>query len=64
MLPLKGHLNTGLFHESQHNTPQLRSPLADNSSTPHNVDKLNGSGIYRCPGVKNCANFFVSGHLL
>ena len=50
MLALKGYLDTGLFHESQYNTPQLRSPLVDKSSMPHS-DNFVGIGSDPTPGA-------------
>jgi hypothetical protein len=45
----------GLFHESQHNTPQLLFYLYDISSTPR-IDTSDDNDIYPFRVARNCAN--------
>ena len=62
MFNVNRNLNMGLFHESQHNTPQSLFCLYDMSSIPH-ICSSNSNGTDPCSVVRRCATSFEQGHL-
>jgi hypothetical protein len=60
---MNGHFNTGLFHESQHNSPQSQFFLIAMTSKQHS-NRISGNDTYPHPMARNYANFFGLDHQL
>ena len=60
---LKWQLNMGLFHESQHSTPQFRFHLPETPSRQR-INRKDDNDIFLLLTARSFSNFFELGHLL